>query len=95
VGIIDVLGGLAALFAVALIALPGLRVVQGTLQPRQAAGLWLAGAGFGLLAAAALWRDASGSPAAILAGVTLAVAGNIVQRRATRGDRPVDNRRRE
>ncbi len=86
-GIVEIMGGLAALFALMLIVLPTLRVARGYLPVRGAAGLWISGAGFALLAAAALVLDGDAASPAILVGVTLAVVGNIVQRRATRPER--------
>lgn len=82
--LILVLGALAVVFAAALLVLPGIRVLQGTLSPRRAVGLWIAGAGFALLAAAALVVDRDARPAVVVAGVVTAVVGNIVQRRNTR-----------
>lgn len=81
---VSVLGVLAAIFAVLLIALPAVRVAQGRLPVRQAVGLWISGAGFLLLALAALVLRGDAVPRALFAGVIAAVAGNIVQRRTTR-----------
>jgi hypothetical protein len=86
--IIQILGGLAAAFALLLLVLPAARVAQGQLTITQAMGLWIAGAGFALLAMAALVLDGDAAGPAILIGVTATVVGNIVQRRATRGSRP-------
>ena len=79
--LVDLLGALAALFALALLALPAWRVLQGRLSVRHATGLWIAGPGFAVLAAAALATEGTGP---VLLGVALAVLGNIVQRRNTR-----------
>jgi hypothetical protein len=81
-GVIHVLGGAAALFALMLVAFPAVRVAQGRLAARSAAGLWISGLGFALLAAAALVLSDEAARAAILAGVVAAVVGNVVQRRA-------------
>jgi hypothetical protein len=78
------LGAMAALFALVLLLLPTMRVAQGRLQPEQALGLWISGAGFLLLALAALVLSGDVAMMATLVGVVAAVAGNIVQRRATR-----------
>jgi hypothetical protein len=77
-----ILGSIAAMFAFLLLVLPTLRVVQGRLAPRAALGLWIAGAGFLLLALAAFVLAGDTALAATLAGVALAVTGNIVQRRS-------------
>lgn len=82
--LITLLGVLAGLFALALLLLPAWRILQGRLPVRQAQGLWIAGAGFALLAAAALLPNTD-TTALILPGVALTVAGNIVQRRNSRG----------
>jgi hypothetical protein len=82
-----VLGAIAAVFALLLLVLPTARVWQGRLAPEQAAGLWLAGAGFLLLALAALVLAPAAARVAALVGVAAAVAGNIMQRRAARPDR--------
>jgi hypothetical protein len=78
------LGGMAAVFALVLLVMPTMRVAQGRLQPDQALGLWISGAGFLLLALAALVLAGDAAMIATLVGVAAAVAGNIVQRRATR-----------
>jgi hypothetical protein len=82
--VVKVLGALAGLFALVLVVLPALRVASGRLPVRQAAGLWIAAAGFALLAAAAFVVAEDAVPGVMLAGVVLAVAGNLVQRRVTR-----------
>jgi hypothetical protein len=79
-----VLGAIAAVFAVLLLVLPTVRVAQGALEARAAAGLWIAGAGFLLLALAACVLHGDAALYATLAGVAAAVAGNIVQRRVRR-----------
>lgn len=81
--IIHLLGGLAGVFGVLLLVLPGVRVAQGRLPASQAMGLWISGMGFLLLAMAALALEGEASRAAIFIGVSAAVVGNIVQRRAT------------
>lgn len=78
-----VLGSVAAVFAVLLLILPTVRVAQGRLEPGRAAGLWISGIGFLLLALAALVLTGDTALIATLAGVAAAVLGNIVQRRAT------------
>jgi hypothetical protein len=83
-GMTEVLGALAGLFALALLALPTVRVAQGALLPRRAIGLWLAGAGFALLSAAAFLLSGPAAHGAVVGGVAFAVIGNIVQRRAVR-----------
>lgn len=85
--LIDLLGAFAALFALALLALPAWRVLQRRLPVHHAVGLWIAGAGFATLAAAALVVEEQTTPALIL-GVALTVTGNIVQRRNTRDSPP-------
>jgi hypothetical protein len=82
--VIPVAGALAGAFALALLLLPAVRVAQGRLSLRQAGGLWIAGAGFALLAAAAFLVPPDRTGTAIVIGVSLAVAGNILQRRNTR-----------
>jgi hypothetical protein len=83
-GMVQVMGAGAALFAIALVALPTLRVAQGRLPARSAVGLWVSGLGFALLAAAALVLEGDASRGAILGGVVAAVAGNLIQRRTAR-----------
>jgi hypothetical protein len=78
------LGAIAAVFALVLLVLPTVRVAQGRLTPRLALGLWIAGAGFLLLALAAFVLTGDAARLATLAGVAAAVAGNIMQRRAQR-----------
>jgi hypothetical protein len=80
----NLLGTIAALFALMLLALPTIRVAQGHLAPRDALGLWIAGAGFLLLALAALVLTGDAALIATLAGIAAAVAGNIVQRRVAK-----------
>jgi hypothetical protein len=77
-----ILGSLAAIFALLLLGLPTLRVAQGRLTPRAALGLWVSGAGFLLLTLAAFVFRGDAALGATLAGVALAVTGNIVQRRS-------------
>jgi hypothetical protein len=86
-GVLEILGGLAGLFALALVVLPALRVAQGHLTAAGAAGLWVSGAGFALLAAAALLLSDAAAHGAILAGVVLAVVGNVIQRRTGKRER--------
>jgi hypothetical protein len=81
---VQLLGGIAAAFALLLLVLPTLRVTQGRLSPRQALGLWISGGGFLLLALAALVLTGDAARSATIAGVAAAVAGNIVQRRSAR-----------
>jgi hypothetical protein len=80
----QLLGAIAAVLALLLLVLPAVRVAQGKLTPGNALGLWIAGAGFLLLAMAALVLTGDSAMTATLVGVTAAVAGNIVQRRASR-----------
>jgi hypothetical protein len=80
----QLLGGIAAVFALLLLMLPAVRVAQGRLSVRNALGLWISGAGFLLLAVAALVLAGDAAMIATLVGVAAAVAGNIVQRRAVR-----------
>ena len=85
-GIRFILGALALLFAVLLIILPGIRVAQGHLPPRRAIGLWISGAGFSFLAAAALALEGGGEvESAIFIGVVLAFVGSLVQGRLGKG----------
>lgn len=81
---VQLLGSLAAVFALLLLVLPTMRVLQGRLQAQQAVGLWISGAGFLLLSLAALILAGAAARNATLAGVAATVAGNLVQRRATR-----------
>lgn len=78
---ITLLSALAGLFAALLLIFPTVRVAQGRLAPRQALGLWLAGAGFLLLALAGLVLRPAEGRTAVLVGVSAAVIGNIIQRR--------------
>jgi hypothetical protein len=80
----ELLGALAAIFALLLLVLPTIRVAQGRLHPQHALGLWIAGAGFLLLALAALVLSGATARNATLVGVAATVIGNIVQRRAVR-----------
>lgn len=84
---IEVMGGLAGVFALALLVLPAVRVAQGRLDARDAAGLWVSGAGFALLAAAALALEGAAAHGAVVSGVVLAVIGNVAQRRRARRGR--------
>lgn len=79
-----ILGGIAAVFALLLLVLPTLRVTQGRLVARDALGLWISGAGFLLLALAAFVLTGDAAFIATLAGIVIAVAGNIIQRRVTK-----------
>jgi len=81
----QILGTIAGIFAFMLLVLPTVRVLQGALEPRMATGLWLSGAGFLLLALAALVLEGDDAATLTLVGIGLAVAGNIVQRRRTKG----------
>jgi hypothetical protein len=80
----QLLGGIAAVFALLLLMLPAVRVAQGRLAARNALGLWISGTGFLLLAVAALVLAGDAAMIAALVGVAAAVAGNIVQRKAVR-----------
>jgi hypothetical protein len=81
---IQALGVVAGLCALALLVLPAVRVGQGAIPVRMALGLWIAGVGFGLLAVAALALDGPAANAAVMPGVALAVLGNFIQRWQTR-----------
>lgn len=81
------LGVLAAVFALALLVLPTLRVLQGRLAPRFAVGLWISGGGFLLLTLAAFVLEGDAAQLAVLVGVVAAIAGNVVQRRIGAADR--------
>jgi uncharacterized PurR-regulated membrane protein YhhQ (DUF165 family) len=78
------LGTLAAFFGILLLALPLLRIAQGRLGFNDAAGLFMAGLGFIVLAAAALLFTGAEAQRAVVSGVLLVVAGNIFQRRVSR-----------
>jgi hypothetical protein len=82
------LGYLAAVFALLLLGMPTYRVIEGRLPVHLAVGLWISGAGFLLLALAALVLEGDAAFRATLVGVGAAVAGNIVQRRRTQGRGP-------
>jgi hypothetical protein len=84
--VIDLLAALAGLFAAMLLVFPTIRVAQGRLAARKAVGLWVSGVGFLLLALAGLVLRPAEGRTAILLGVTLAVVGNIIQRRTARPD---------
>jgi multidrug transporter EmrE-like cation transporter len=84
----QLLGTIAALFAALLLVLPALRVAQQRLALRHAVGLWISGAGFLMLALAALVLRGGTIRIALLTGIVLAVAGNIMQRHLTRPERP-------
>ena len=71
---------LAGMFSLALLVLPTVRVLQGRLDPRAVLGLWISGAGFGLLAAAGLVLEGDDAQTAVLLGVTGAIVGWLVQR---------------
>jgi hypothetical protein len=77
-------GTAAALFGVLLLALPLWRIAQGRLGFNDAAGLFMAGLGFIVLAAAALLFAGEDAQRAVVSGAVLVVAGNIFQRRAAR-----------
>jgi hypothetical protein len=74
-----ILGVIALTFAALLLVLPAIRVGQGRLPARRAVGLWISGAGFAFLAAAALVLRGAELEAAIFAGVALTVIGFMVQ----------------
>ncbi|CAN5658885.1 hypothetical protein BH23GEM10_BH23GEM10_15800 [soil metagenome] len=76
-----VAGAFAAAFALALMVLPLIRVRQRRLPARHAVGLWMAAAGFMLLAFAAFGVLGAAAPATVLGGAVLAIVGNVVQRR--------------
>jgi len=78
---IRLLGVIAALFAAALIVLPGVRISQGRLTARRAAGLWISGFGFLLLALAAFGVGGARTRAFLLLGIVATVFGNMAQRR--------------
>ena len=73
---------LAAVFSLALLALPTVRVLQGRLQARSVAGLWTSGVGFGLLAMAGLALEGDEAQTAVVLGVSGAVVGWFLQRSA-------------
>lgn len=79
-----VLGTGAALFGVTLLVLPLLRIAQGRLAFNEATGLFMAGIGFIVLAAAALLFAGPDAQRAVVSGVVLIVAGNLLQRRVGR-----------
>jgi hypothetical protein len=78
------LGILPLALALALITLPLWRIAQGRLTPRAALGLWISGAGFGLLALAAFALEGVDLRTALWSGIVLLAVGNLVQRRITR-----------
>lgn len=71
---------LAAVFALALLVLPTVRVLQGRLHPRSVMGLWMSGAGFGLLALAGLVLEGDAAQTAVLVGVVATILGWLSQR---------------
>ena len=73
------LGGLAAVFAVMLLGLPLWRFSQGRLPFSRAVGFWIAGSGFGVLAAAAVAGLSQAGQQMVVIGVVLAAAGSVVQ----------------
>jgi multidrug transporter EmrE-like cation transporter len=79
-----VLGAAAALFGIMLLALPLLRIAQRRLTLNEATGLLLAGIGFLILAAAAFVFTGEQAQRAVVTGVILVVAGNLLQRRLSR-----------
>lgn len=74
-----VLGALAGLFAAMLLGLPLWRFGQGRLSFRDAVGLWIAGAGFAILATAAFTGEPAVAQQMVMVGVVLAAAGSVVQ----------------
>ncbi|HSJ23823.1 MAG TPA: hypothetical protein VK929_03995 [Longimicrobiales bacterium] len=83
-----ILGVVAGVFALLLLVLPTLRVMQGRLSPHMALGLWVSGAGFLLLALAALVLSGDDARTATLLGVAAAVAGNVIQRKRSQPREP-------
>lgn len=79
-----VLGAAAALFGIMLLALPLLRIAQRRLTFNAATGLLLAGTGFVILAVAAFLLTGEQAQRAVVGGVILVVAGNLLQRRLAR-----------
>lgn len=71
---------LAAVFALALLVLPTVRVLQGRLSPRSVAGLWLSGTGFALLALAGLVLEGDEAQTAVIVGIVATIVGWLVQR---------------
>jgi predicted tellurium resistance membrane protein TerC len=78
------LGLMAATFALMLLALPILRISQRRLTVDDAAGLLIAGVGFGILAVAAFLATGQEAQRAVVMGAFIIVAGNIWQRRIAR-----------
>jgi hypothetical protein len=74
-----VLGAMAAVFALMLLALPLWRFAQGRLSFRDSVGFWIAGAGFAVLATAAFTGEAAVAQQMVVVGVVLAAAGSVVR----------------
>ena len=75
-----ILGVLAGVFALMLLGLPLWRFTQGRLAFREAVGFWIAGSGFGILAAAAFSGEPAVAQQMVMVGVVLAAAGSVVQK---------------
>lgn len=74
-----ILGVVAAVFALMLLALPLWRFAQGRLSFRDSVGFWIAGAGFAVLATAAFSGEAAVAQQMVVVGVVLAAAGSVVR----------------
>lgn len=82
-----ILGGLAGVFAVLLLGLPLWRFSQGRLPFVDAVGFWIAGAGFAVLAVAAVTGESDVAQQLVMVGVVLAAAGSVVQQMLGNGGR--------
>lgn len=82
--IIHILGVLAGAFGGVLLVMPAARVGQGHLELKRAVGLWISGLGFVLLAWAAFMPTGPAVQGVLVAGVLLAITGNIIQRYISR-----------
>jgi hypothetical protein len=78
-----VLGVLSGLFALALIILPTIRILQGRLEARKSIGLWISVVGFAWLCVAAFAGGEAGAQAASV-GIVSTVVGSIVQSATTK-----------
>lgn len=72
-------GVLSGVFALLLLGAPLARVAQQRLSLRRAVGLWISGAGFAFLSAAALVLEGGRAQNAVVLGVVVTGAGAVVQ----------------
>lgn len=74
-----IFGVVSGSLSLLLLGLPTWRVSQGALPVRRAAGLWIAGGGFGCLAVASFTPGTDQAQRLVVLGVTAMAAGTVLQ----------------